>query len=182
MVDQEKDKTPETTETPAAKPDVGSESGLYDRFAELSHDAYAAGQEKSREAWEKAMETTRQKMTEAGEFTSEQGEAFKRYLRRDLEQTGEHMRQLGQEAKEGLNPSRLGAGALSSLAKLLQVAGNALTELSSKTENALEYESGEITSAGSLTCLSCGHKIQLKKTSVVPECPECKGKRFRKGY
>lgn len=182
MDNPEKVKTPDAGEQPATKPDTGTESGLYDRFAELSHDAFTAGQEKGREAWEKAMESARRKMTEAGEFTSEQGEAFKRYLRRDMEQTGEHMRQLGKEAKESLNPSRVGAGALSSLTKLLHVAGNALTELSSKTESALEYESGEITSAGTLTCLSCGHQIPLKKTSVVPECPSCKGKRFRKGY
>lgn len=157
-------------------------SALYDRFAEKSREIFELGQEKSKEAWEKAMELSRQQLAAAGEFSTEQGEVFKRYLRRDFEQTAEDMRDLGEEAKERLNPARLGAGALSSLAKLLHSAGGAMTTLSSKAEEALEYQTGEITMAGTLTCSSCGHKVQLKATSVVPACPACQGTRFRKSY
>lgn len=157
-------------------------TGLYDRFAQLAHDIFDAGQDKGRDAWEKAMEAARQRMTAAGEFTTEQGEAFKRYLRRDLDQTTVEMRELSRSARETLHPARLGAGALSTLAKVMQAAGQALTELSARTESALEYKSGEITMAGTLTCLACGTKIQLVKTSVVPKCPSCQGTRFRKGY
>jgi isocitrate dehydrogenase len=135
-------------------------SELYDRFVELSRDAFELSKEKGSEAWEKSMELAREKLSETGEFSAEQGEVFKRYLRRDLEQTRFDVQSLGQEAKEILNPARLGAGALSTL----------------------EYNSGEMTAAGTLTCLSCGHKIQLYKTSEVPTCTECQGTRFRKGY
>jgi isocitrate dehydrogenase len=157
-------------------------SDLYDRFVELSRDAFELSKEKGSEAWEKSMELAREKLSETGEFSAEQGEVFKRYLRRDLEQTRFDVQSLGQEAKEILNPARLGAGALSTLAKLLNSAGSALTSLSEKAESALEYNSGEMTAAGTLTCLSCGHKIQLYKTSEVPTCTECQGTRFRKGY
>jgi len=170
---------PQATE---AGNDTSPNELLYDRFAEKSREIFDLGQEKGRDAWEKAMELAHQKMTEAGEFSAEQGEAFKRYLRRDLDQTVADMRQLGVEAKEHFHPARLGAGALSSLAKLLHVVGGMLTTMSDKAEDALVYESGEITMAGTLTCASCGHKIQLKKTSMVPACPACKGKRFRKSY
>lgn len=157
-------------------------SALYDRFAEKSHEIFELGQEKSHEAWEKAMELSRQQLTVAGEFSAEQGEVFKRYLRRDLEQTAKDMRQLGEEAKEHLNPARLGAGALSSLAKLLHTAGGVMTALSAKAEEALVYQTGEVTMAGTLTCSACGHKVQLKATGIVPACPACQGTRFRKGY
>lgn len=155
---------------------------LYDRFAEKSREIFDLSQDKGRDAWEKAMELAHQKMAEAGEFSAEQGDVFKRYLRRDLDQTLADMQQLGEEAKEHLHPARLGAGALSSLAKLLHATGSALTKFSTKAEDALVYESGEITMAGSLTCLSCGHRIQLKKTSVVPACPACQATHFRKSY
>lgn len=128
------------------------------------------------------MELARHKMTEAGEFSAEQGDAFKRYLRRDLDQTVADMQQLGVEAKEHLHPARLGAGALSSLAKLIRATGGALTKISASAENALVYESSEATMAGSLTCLSCGNNIQLKKTTVVPTCSVCQATRFRKSY
>lgn len=169
-------------QTPEADDNATKTSALYDRFAEKSREIFESGQEKSHEAWEKAMELSRQQLAAAGEFSAEQGEVFKRYLRRDFEQTTEDMRQLGGEAKERLNPARLGAGALSSLAKLLQAAGGAMTKLSSKAEEALEYQTGEITMAGTLTCTACGHKVQLKRTSVVPACPSCQGTRFRKSY
>lgn len=161
---------------------VSKISALYDRFAEKSREIFDLGQEKSHEAWEKAMELSHQQLTAAGEFSAEQGEVFKRYLRRDLEQTAGDMRQLGEEAKEHLHPARLGAGALSSLAKLLHTAGWAMTALSDKAEEALVYQTGEITMAGTLTCSACGHKVQLKATGVVPACPACQGTQFRKSY
>lgn len=174
------------TKQPDQQPQGDSEASrtaaLYDRFAEKSRELFETGQEKGHEAWEKAMELARQQLAGAGEFSAEQGEVFKQYLRRDLDQTLEDMQQLGVEAKERLNPARVGAGTLSSLSKLLHVTGNTLTRLSKKTEKALEYKTGEITMAGTLTCLKCGHKVQLKETSVVPSCPACQGNRFRKGY
>lgn len=155
---------------------------VFDRFSEKSREIFERGQEKGSEAWDKAMELAREQMAAAGEFSSEQGEVFKRYLRRDLKQTVADMNQLGKEAKENLHPARLGAGALSSLAKLLHATGGALTKLSKKTEAALTYQSGEVTMAGTLKCKSCNHEIHLTKTSVVPPCPECKGTKFRKGF
>ena len=117
------------------KPDSAKKSSeLYDRFVELSHDAFELSKGKGSEAWEKSMELAREKLSATGEFTAEQGEAFKRYLRRDLEQTGVDMQRLGTEAKEIFHPARLGAGALSTLAKLLHTAGGGLISLSEKAE------------------------------------------------
>lgn len=158
------------------------DSARYDRFVELSRELFDKGQERGREAWEKAMELARQQLAAAGEFSVEQGEAFKQYLRRDLDQTRADMRQLGVEAKERLNPARLGAGALSSLAKLLHAAGGAMLAWSEQAESALEFKTGEITSAGTLTCVACGQKVHLKATRVVPPCPSCHATRYRKGY
>jgi len=179
MNDTEKSEQPDTS---ANSDNAKKSSELYDRFVELSRDAFELSKEKGSEAWEKSMELAREKLSATGEFSAEQGEAFKRYLRRDLGQTGIDIQRLGQEAKEIFSPARLGAGALSTLAKLLHSAGSALTSLSEKAENVLEYNSGEMTAAGTLTCLSCSRKIQLKQTSVVPVCEQCQGTRFRKGY
>ena len=155
---------------------------LYDRFAERSRELFEASQEKGRDAFEKAMERARAQLAAAGEFTAEQGEAFKKYLKRDLEQTAEDVRALGQEAEERLHPSRVGAGAISSLARLLHATGQTMVSLSRKAEETLAYQTGEITTAGTLTCTACGQTVQLKTTGHVPPCPSCHGTRFRKGY
>ena len=157
-------------------------AALYDRFSERVREVFETGQERSKEAMDKAMETARQQFAAAGEFSAEQGEAFKEFMRRDLGQTAEEMRTLQQEAKERLNPSRLGAGALSSMSRLLEAAGSTLQLLSKKTEEALSYKTGEITSAGTLTCTQCGTTLQLKRSSRIPPCPKCSSTTFRKGY
>lgn len=165
-----------------AQADSARREALYDRYAERARQLFESGQERGREAMEKALGRAREQLAEAGEFTAEQGEVFQRYLRRDLEQTMGDMRELGEEARERLNPSRLGAGALSSLAGLLGAAGQALSSLSRRAEAALHFRTGEITSAGTLTCARCGKTLHLRKTAHVPPCPSCSGTEFRKGY
>lgn len=155
---------------------------LYDRFNERVREVFEAGQEKSKEALDKAMDVAREQFSAAGEFSAEQGEVFKQFMRRDLEQTGQEMRALGKDAKERLHPARLGAGALSSMARLLDAAGSALQFLSRKGEEALHYSAGDITAAGTLTCMKCGQKVQLKHTAQIPPCQSCHGTEFRKGY
>ena len=121
-------------------------------------------------------------MAELGEFSAEQGAELKQYLARDLDQTISDAQHLGEEAKERLHPSRLGAGALSSLATALELSSNALHSLGEKTKKTLTYKTGEMTSAGTLTCKACGQKVHLKETGHVPPCPKCNGTQFNKGY
>lgn len=180
---QQDDSTnPQSPQGAPASESSGKQLDLYDRFAERSSEIFESGKEKGRDAWERAMELARQQLTAAGEFTAAQGEVFKHYLQRDLEQTATDMRQLGEDAKDALQPTRLGAGALSSLAKLMHATGSLMTAWSARAEAALEYKTGEITSAGTLTCVSCGQNIHLHKTSIVPPCATCHATRFRKGY
>ncbi|MDO9052112.1 MAG: hypothetical protein Q8J59_01505 [Methylotenera sp.] len=154
----------------------------YDLFANKFKALYLAEKERGAEAVSTALEKAREQLTTLGELSEEQGEVLKTYLDRDLEQTISDAKWLGEEAKEKLNPARLGAGALSSLASVLELTNNAIHSLLNKTVLALTYKTGEITSAGSLTCQACGQKKHLKKTGHVPPCPKCDGTLFYKGY
>ncbi|MEN6586944.1 MAG: hypothetical protein ABFE02_12970 [Sulfuricella sp.] len=154
----------------------------YDLFASKFNELYLSGKERGREAMSVALEKAHEQLTTLGEFSAEQGAELKQYLARDLDQTISDAQQLGDEAKERLHPARLGAGALSSLAAVLELTGNALHALSDKTRKTLTYRAGEMTTAGTLTCQKCGQKVQLKKTGHVPPCPKCNGTLFNKGY
>lgn len=154
----------------------------YDKLASKFNELYLAGKERGRESMSVALDNAHEQLTALGEFSAEQGAELKQYLARDLDQTISDAQQLGEEAKERFHPARLGAGALSSLATVLELTGNALRSLSSKTKETLTYKTGEITSAGTLTCQACGQKVQLKKTGHVPPCPKCNGILFNKGY
>jgi len=162
----------------------------YDRFAEHVVDALQAGRDLGRQGIEAAMEKARSRLSGAGEFGVAQGERFKTWLRRDLglhleeqaRQAREFGREVGHEAAEKLNPARLRDGTLASLATLLRSGGETLQAWSQKADAAVVYVSGEITSAGTLTCLSCGHVVHLEHTAHIAPCPACLGTRFRKSF
>lgn len=154
----------------------------YDKLAGKFNELYLAGKERGRDAMAVALDKAREQMTALGEFSAEHGEELKQFLARDLDQTIADAQELGAEARERLHPSRLGAGALASLATVLETAGNALHSLSDKTREKLTYRTGEVTSAGTLTCQACGQAVHLKQTGHVPPCPKCSGTLFSKGY
>ena len=151
----------------------------YDQLADRFKELFEAGAEKSSEFAHDAMEKARQQLTSAGAFSEEQGKNLKAFLENDFAQMAESVRA---EARLRFNPSRVGAGALSSLSALLGVAGSAMSSIAERAEKAISCRSGEITSAGTLTCLSCDHEMHFKRTGRVPPCPHCHATEFRKSY
>jgi isocitrate dehydrogenase len=154
----------------------------YDKLASKFNELYLAGKERGRESMSVALDKAHEQLASLGEFSAERGEELKKYLARDLEQTISYAQHFGEEAKERLHPSRLSAGALSSLATVLDLTSDALHSLSDKTKKTLTYKTGEMTTAGTLTCQACEQKVHLKETGHVPPCPKCKGTLFNKGY
>lgn len=154
----------------------------YDKLAGKFNELYLAGKERGREAMSVALEKAHEQMAALGEFSAEHGAELKKYMARDMDQTIADAQHMGEEAKERLNPGRLGAGALASLAAVLESTGNALQSLGEKTKENLTYKTGEVTSAGTLTCQACGEAMHFKETGHIPPCPKCSGTLFNKGY
>ena len=53
-------------------------------------------------------------------------------------------------------------------------------ELLHRDDPALTFRTGDITSAGILTCEGCGWTIHTSRTSVLPPCPQCAETAYRK--
>ncbi|HXH72693.1 MAG TPA: NADP-dependent isocitrate dehydrogenase [Mariprofundaceae bacterium] len=159
--------------------EAAAEADQYDLLAARFKELFEAGAEKSGEFAREALEKARKQLTAAGIFSEERGKKLKAFLERDVATMAESMRS---EAAGRLNPSRLGVGALASMTSLLQAAGNVLSDIAKRAGKALTCRSGEVTSAGTLTCMNCKHQIHFKKTGRVPPCPKCHGTEFRKGY
>ncbi len=162
--------------------DGGDEADQYDQLAARFRELFEQGAEKSAEFARAALEKAREQLTGAGAFSEEQGQRLKGFLERDIGRAGEFARSFSQEAKDRLEPSRIGVGALSSIVSLMNVAGRALSSLSDMADQALSCHSGEITSAGTLTCTACDKEMHFKKTGRIPPCPSCHGTEFRKSY
>jgi len=164
------------------KPDQDKEklAEQYDKFVKMAHEFYTAGRDMSQEALSVAVSKTRAQMTALGELSADQASSFANYMKRDLEQTAEDVTRMGENAKEHLSPRRIGAGALSSLASLLQTGADSLRNLAGTPASPRTYNTGEVTSAGTLTCTACRHQEQFSKTGVVPTCSNCRGTVFEK--
>jgi len=129
-----------------------------------------------------ALDKAKGELVATQEFTAERGEQLRRYLVRDLDQTADAVRDLGEAARQHLDPARLEAGALASIAGVLEHAGKTMLEFGNKTRESLTCKTGGITSAGTLTCQVCGQQHHLKKTGHIPPCAKCKGTLFTKSY
>ncbi len=156
-----------------------AEADQYDQLAARFKDLFETGAEKSGDWARTALEKARQQLTAAGAFSEEQGQKLKGFMERDFAQLAGSMRD---EARDRLNPARLGAGAMASISSLLNAASSVLSDAAGRAEKGLLCRSGEVTSAGTLACISCGHEIHLKKTGRVPPCPTCHATEFKKSY
>ncbi len=111
----------------------------YDLLANKFKELYLSGKERGRESMSIALEKAQEQLTEIKTFSKEQGEELKQYLARDLDESISYAQQLGTDAKERLNPARIGAGALSSLATVLEFTGDTLHSLSVQTKKSITF-------------------------------------------
>lgn len=120
---------------------VGGSSGrhqeedLFDRLFGRFHELFLQAGETTLGALDRALDSACQGLVTAGEFTAENGERLRQFLRHDLLQRD--------------NPT-------------------------------LTFRTGDITSAGTLTCAGCGWTIQTTRTTILPPCPHCGDTTFRK--
>lgn len=84
--------------------------------------------------------------------------------------------------KDAVAPQRVAAGAQSLFSKVLSNTAETLNEWAQKSEQQLEFKTGEITSPGTLTCKNCCEQVHMKRTARIPPCPKCHKTYFRKSY
>lgn len=159
-------------------PEEHEDVGLYQRLAD-----HAAGlMQEGRKTLDEALKKASEEIASGGEFTREQAEKVSSYLRRDLTEVGKKAAQARDAVFEAVEPHRVVAGVQSGLSALLKTAADALSEFSDKSEQVLEFKTGEVTSPGTLTCKDCGKEMHFKSTVRIPPCPQCHKIHFRKSY
>jgi isocitrate dehydrogenase len=107
----------------------------FDRLLEQFQALMQQAGETTMAAVDKALETASDALVAAGEFTADNAERLRQYIKRDL---------LHRD-----NP-------------------------------ALTFRTGDITSAGTLSCAGCGWTIVTNRTTVLPPCPHCSETAYRK--
>ena len=155
--------------------DEQQDVGLYEKLANRTADLLEEGKKTLDEALKKA----REEIAHAGDVSSEQVDKVVAYVRRDL---AENASKAKDAVKKSVDPHRVAAGMQSVFSRILTSTADALTDLAQKTEQSLEYKTGEVTSPGTLTCKECGGEMHMTHTVRIPPCPKCHKTLFRKSY
>lgn len=113
----------------------GTPELLFDRLLDTFHAVFTKAGETTASAFESALDAACNTLVAAGEFTADNAQRLREYLRRDLLQ---------------------------------------------RDHPQMTFRTGDITTAGTLTCSGCGWTIRTMRTTVLPPCPQCTETSFRK--
>lgn len=129
-----------------------------------------------------ALEIAKEKTSELGGHTQEEINRIADYVMRDVEHVA------ASPQREDRNDSwsewlkfdlelieNFALDAFMSIADKTRVK---LAALEMEAKQYHPYQSGDVTGPGTFVCDACGKQIAFKSTSVLPDCPECKGTRF----
>ncbi|MCK4502521.1 MAG: hypothetical protein KAU22_05755 [Desulfuromonadales bacterium] len=147
---------------------------LYEKFVTRTEELLENGKKTLDETIKRAGD----ELITAGNFTKEQAEKVSVFIKRDIQ----HAVDSADAVKEAVDLHRIAVGAQSIFSKILSNTAETLSDLAQKSEQQLEFKTGEITSPGSLTCKNCGEVIHMKKTAKIPPCPKCHKTFCRKSY
>lgn len=154
------------------------EVGLYEKIISRTEELLGGGRKNLDEALKRAGDD----LSSAGSFTREQAEKISTFIKRDIQHAVDNAGKSRETVKEAVDPKRVAAGAHSIFSKILSNTAETLSEWAKKSEQQLEFKTGEVTSPGALTCKNCGEVIHMKKTAKIPPCPKCHQTFYRKSY
>jgi Zn finger protein HypA/HybF involved in hydrogenase expression len=151
---------------------------LYEKFISRTEELIDSG----RKNLDEALKRVGDELVSAGHFTREQSEKIAGYVKKDIQQAVDNADKARAHLKEAVDPQRVAVGAQSLMSRILTRTAETLNGWAQKSEQQLEFKTGEITSPGTLTCKKCHETLHMKKTARIPPCPQCHGTLFRKSY
>jgi isocitrate dehydrogenase len=113
----------------------GEQERLFDKLMGQFRTAFDSESDGTAAAFDHALDSACDTLVAAGEFTAENAERLRQFLRRDLLH---------------------------------------------RDHPAMTFRSGDITTAGTVTCEGCGWTIIASRTTLLPSCPQCGDTTFRK--
>ena len=154
----------------------------FEKLATKTKEQLLASKEKSMEWLHHAVDVSADQLEKAGDFSKEEGERARRFLKRDLAATQMDFTRARDSFNRGLSPSRISGGFLGLASHLFGNMGDLFQGWATKSEDVLAFKTGEVSGPGKLTCTDCGTELNLERSSRIPPCPKCHKTAFRKSY
>lgn len=158
------------------------EKRAYDAIVARVSEQLRRTQDRGADAMNNAIQRAQELTHSAGEFTSEQIERASGYVRRDIFSLSENRERASELFKQRLRPSRVRDGFLSLASEVFERAGSGLSRVSDRLERPLQFNTGDITGPGTLTCDECGSQMRFRNSGRIPPCPKCHATSFKKSY
>ncbi|MGE5095934.1 MAG: zinc ribbon-containing protein [Betaproteobacteria bacterium] len=112
-----------------------AQEDIFDRLMNQVQSLFNTAGERTIAALDGALDTAFNTVISAGEFTAENADRLRNFLKRDILH---------------------------------------------RDQPSLTFRTGDITTAGVMTCENCGWTIHTTRTSMLPACPQCSETTFRK--
>jgi len=154
----------------------------FEKLASKTKERLIASKDQSMEWLHMAVDASADQLEKAGNFTKEEGERSGRFLKRDLASARVDFTRAREFMNKGLNPSRVSGGFVDLASHLFGSMGDMFQGWAAKSEEALAFNTGEVTGPGKLTCTYCGTELNMERSSRIPPCPKCHKTDFRKSY
>ncbi|MEA3544198.1 MAG: hypothetical protein U9R69_03150 [Thermodesulfobacteriota bacterium] len=158
--------------------DEQEDVSLYEKIIARTEELLESGRKNLDEALRRAGD----ELSTAGDFTREQAEKVSTFVKRDIQHAVDGTAKSRATVKGAVDPKRIAAGAQSIFSRILSNTAETLSDWAQKSEQNLEFKTGEVTSPGTLTCKNCGEVIHMKNTAKIPPCPKCHRTIYRKSY
>ena len=129
-----------------------------------------------------AVDASADQLEKAGDFLKEEGERAGRFLKRNLAATRVDFARARASVIKVMDPSRVSGGFIDLASHLFGSMGDMFQNWAAKSEEALAFNTGEVSGPGKLTCTDCGTELNLERSSRIPPCPKCHKTDFRKSY
>lgn len=126
------------------------------------------------------VERAKQTTVDLGELTRDEAERIGIWLKRDLHDAAQHLRETRSDLRDWLRfdielvEDRL----REHLEVMVDHTRQELDRLATEARAAGEVHTGQVTAPGTLFCQGCGAGMTLKATGHVPPCPKCHGTVF----
>lgn len=135
-------------------------------------------------ALQRSIDAAKERAVELGELSRPQAERLAVYVRRDLEDAGKHLATSGEDLKNWFqfDMQLIEAQLLEMFMEAADQTKLAYLQLAREARDDVQYQSGEVTTVGTLQCINCGESMHFHTTGHIPPCPQCYRTTFvRKG-
>ncbi len=154
----------------------------YEKLLKRVEKTLSSVTEHTEDTLSQALGKAKERAIELEELTQEEADKVHEFVTRDLYSAGLHLVEEERDVADWLrlNLLLIEKKLLHRFTALSQAAKLELNHLNKAKQRFDEWQTGEVTTIGTLSCKSCGEQIQFKHTGRIPPCPKCHATLFER--